>query len=71
MRDELLKTLPDGEAEAEWFLDSDGADLDTPVRFESGSQKQGEQVEVDYTGCAPADGRARSTSGRNPARRPP
>jgi N-methylhydantoinase B len=52
MREEL-ETLPDGEAEAEWFLDSDAADPDTPVRFRVHIKKEGEHVEVDYTGSAP------------------
>jgi N-methylhydantoinase B len=47
-----LEALPDGEAEAEWFLDSDGADLDTPVRFHVKVNKSGDHISVDYSGCA-------------------
>jgi N-methylhydantoinase B len=46
-----LETLPDGEAEAEWFLDSDGADLETPVRFHVALKKTGDRIEIDYTDC--------------------
>ena len=49
---EELRTLPDGEAEAEWWLDSDAADPDTPVTFQVRLRKQGEHIEVDYTGSA-------------------
>lgn len=52
MRDEL-RAMPDGEAEAEWYLDSDGADLDTPVKLHVRVDKRGEQVHIDYTGSAP------------------
>lgn len=48
-----LRAMPDGEAEAEWFLDSDAADLDTPVRLKARVRKVGERVEIDYTGSAP------------------
>jgi N-methylhydantoinase B len=48
-----LAGLPDGEVEAEWFLDSDGADLDKPVRFHVRLTKSGSNVEVDYTGSDP------------------
>ena len=46
-----LTALPDGEAQAEWFLDSDGADLETPVRFHVALKKVGDRIEVDYSGC--------------------
>ena len=46
-----LGGLPDGEAEAEWFLDSDGADLETPIRFHVRLEKAGDRVTVDYSGC--------------------
>lgn len=52
MREEL-RTLPDGEAEAEWWLDSDAADPDTPVLFRVRVEKKGEHIEIDYTGSAP------------------
>jgi len=45
-----LAAIPDGEAEAEWFLDSDGADLDTPIRFHVALKKAGDHVTVDYSG---------------------
>lgn len=48
-----LATLPDGSAEAEWFLDSDGVDLESPVRFHVAVEKSGERVRVDYSGCDP------------------
>jgi N-methylhydantoinase B len=48
-----LAELPDGEAEAEGFLDSDGADLETPVRFQVAVRKSGDRIEIDYTGCDP------------------
>ena len=49
---EELATLPDGEAEAEWFLDSDGADLATRrCASTSRSRRQGDHIEVDYSGC--------------------
>lgn len=48
-----MRDLPDGSASAEWFLDSDGADLDTPVRFQVEVRKQGDEIEIDYTGCDP------------------
>jgi N-methylhydantoinase B len=51
MREEL-QTLPDGEAEAEWWLDSDAADPDTPVTFRVRLRKHGEHIEIDYTGSA-------------------
>lgn len=46
-----LRALPDGRSEAEWFLDSDGADLDKPVRFHVSLDKRGDRVRVDYSGC--------------------
>jgi N-methylhydantoinase B len=48
-----LELLPDGESEAEGFLDSDGADLDRPVRFQVKVTKRGDSVTIDYTGCDP------------------
>jgi N-methylhydantoinase B len=48
-----LASLPDGSAEAEWFLDSDGADLSTPVRFHVSLEKTGDRIKVDYSGCDP------------------
>lgn len=48
-----LRRLPDGEAEAEWCLDSDPADPNTPVRLHVQVRKTGDAVEIDYTGSAP------------------
>lgn len=48
-----LEALPDGEEEAEWFLDSDGADLDTPVRFHVKVTKEADHIKVDATGSDP------------------
>jgi N-methylhydantoinase B len=50
---EELAGVPDGEVEAEWFLDSDSADLDKPVKFHVRVKKSGTDVEVDYTGSDP------------------
>jgi N-methylhydantoinase B len=48
-----LEGLPDGSSEAEWFLDSDGVDLDKPIRFHVSLQKRGDRVKVDYSGSDP------------------
>jgi N-methylhydantoinase B len=48
-----LSKLPDGDPEAEWFLDSDGADLETPVRFHVAVHKAGDRIRVDYSGSDP------------------
>lgn len=47
--DEIAK-LPDGEAEGEAFLDSDGADLEKRVRFHVKITKQGRSLTVDFSG---------------------
>ncbi|MBI2955611.1 MAG: hydantoinase B/oxoprolinase family protein [Chloroflexi bacterium] len=52
LRMELL-SLPDGEQEAEGFLDDDGVDLGHPVRFHVRIRKQGEEIEFDYSGSNP------------------
>jgi N-methylhydantoinase B len=48
-----LRAIPDGEAETEWFLDSDAADLETPVKLRARVSKRGDRIEIDYTGSAP------------------
>ncbi len=48
-----VERLPDGEAEAEWLLDSDGADLETPIRFHVSLKKTGDRIAIDYSGCDP------------------
>jgi N-methylhydantoinase B len=50
---EQLRTIPDGEAEAEWHLDSDAADPETPVKLRVRVTKRGDHIEFDYTGSAP------------------
>jgi N-methylhydantoinase B len=48
-----LAAWPDGDAEAEGFLDNDGAELDRPVRIAVRAQKRGERLTLDFSGCAP------------------
>ena len=48
-----LARWPDGEAEAEGFLDNDGADLDRPVRIAVTARKSGARLALDLSGCAP------------------
>jgi N-methylhydantoinase B len=48
-----LAAWPDGQAEAEGFLDNDGADLDRPVRIAVRAEKSGERLTLDLSGCAP------------------
>lgn len=48
-----LVSWPDGEAEAEGFLDNDGAELDKPVRIAVRARKSGDRVTLDLSGCAP------------------
>jgi N-methylhydantoinase B len=52
MREELA-SMPDGVAEAEWHLDSDAADPDTPVKLRVRVEKRGTHVDIDYSGSAP------------------
>ena len=48
-----LAGWPDGEAEAEGFLDDDGADKDRPVRIAVKASKTGDRLHLDFSGCAP------------------
>jgi N-methylhydantoinase B len=48
-----LAAWPDGEAEAEGFLDNDGAELDRPVRIAVRAHKTGDRLILDLGGCAP------------------
>ena len=48
-----LSAWPDGEAEAEGFLDNDGAELDRPVRIAVRARKAGDRLTLDLGGCAP------------------
>ena len=43
----------DGTAEAEGFLDHDGADLATPVRVHVRATKRGDTLVLDFSGCGP------------------
>jgi N-methylhydantoinase B len=52
VRAELL-AWPDGEAEAEGFLDHDGAVKDRPVRIHVRATKRGERLTLDFSGSAP------------------
>src|SRR6201999_124876 len=46
-----LETWPDGSAEAEGFLDHDGAVKDRPVRIHVRAVKQGSTLTLDFSGC--------------------
>lgn len=48
-----IAALPDGSAEAEGFLDHDGAQKDRPVRFRVVATKRGKQLTLDFTGSSP------------------
>jgi N-methylhydantoinase B len=48
-----LSRWPDGVAEAEGFLDDDGADKDRPVRIAVKATKTGDRLHLDFSGCAP------------------
>jgi N-methylhydantoinase B len=52
MGDELER-WPDGEAEGESFLDSDGVDLDRQVRIHVKVTKRGRSLTIDFSGTAP------------------
>jgi N-methylhydantoinase B len=52
MGDELER-WPDGEAEGESFLDSDGVNLDRQVRIHVKVTKRGRGLTIDFSGCAP------------------
>jgi N-methylhydantoinase B len=47
-----LRRLPDGEGEAEAFLDSDGIDYTKPVRLHVRVKVRDGRVSFDFTGCA-------------------
>ena len=44
---------PDGDSEAEGFLDHDGAQKDRPVRIHVRARKAGERLTLDFSGSAP------------------
>src|SRR3984957_10608065 len=44
-----IKTLPDGEASAEGFMDNDGVELDRPVRFACTVRVQNGDITFDFT----------------------
>jgi N-methylhydantoinase B len=48
-----LASWPDGESEAEGFLDHDGAVKDQPVRFHVRATKRGETLRLDFSGSSP------------------
>jgi N-methylhydantoinase B len=50
---ELLAAWPDGESEAEAFLDNDAVDLERPVRFHAKVTKRGRALTIDYSGSDP------------------
>jgi N-methylhydantoinase B len=45
-----LAEWPDGEAEAESWVDHDGVDLDTPLRLHVRVSKRGDELIIDYSG---------------------
>jgi N-methylhydantoinase B len=47
-----IASWPDGVGEGERFVDSDGIDLDKPVRLHVKIHKQGDHLLFDFTGCA-------------------
>src|SRR5258705_8746906 len=47
-----IASWPDGFGEGERFVDSDGIDLDKPVRLHVRIEKKGKQLFFDFTGCA-------------------
>jgi N-methylhydantoinase B len=50
---DAIAELPDGESEAEAFLDSDGVDLNRTVRFHARVTKRGRELNVDFSGSDP------------------
>ncbi len=48
-----ITAMPDGVAEAESFLDHDGADMNKPTRLHVVVEKRGERLRIDFTGSAP------------------
>jgi len=47
-----IASWPDGQAESERFVDSDGIDLDKPVRIHVRVEKHGDRLRFDFTGSA-------------------
>ncbi|HEY1371480.1 MAG TPA: hydantoinase B/oxoprolinase family protein, partial [Candidatus Binatia bacterium] len=47
-----IASWPDGEAESERFVDSDGIDLDKPVRIHVRVEKRGDRLRFNFTGSA-------------------
>src|SRR3989338_1460713 len=47
-----IASWPDGTGAGERFVDSDGIDLDKPVRIHVGIEKTGDRLLFDFTGCA-------------------
>jgi N-methylhydantoinase B len=47
-----IASWPDGVGEGERFVDSDGIDLDKPVRIHVRIEKNGKDLLFDFTGCA-------------------
>ena len=47
-----IASWPDGIGEGERFVDSDGIDLDKPVRIQVRIEKKGNSLVFDFTGCA-------------------
>ena len=47
-----IASWPDGEGTGERFVDSDGIDLDKPVRLHVRMEKKGDRLLFDFTGCA-------------------
>jgi N-methylhydantoinase B len=47
-----IASWPDGAGEGERFVDSDGIDLDKPVRLHVRIEKRGQDLLFDFTGCA-------------------
>src|SRR3989337_2912294 len=47
-----IASWPDGAGEGERFVDSDGSDLDVPVRLHVRMEKKGQDLLFDFTGCA-------------------
>jgi len=50
---EGLAAWPDGEAEAEAWLDNDGVDLDKPIRMAVRVEKRGDRITFDYSASDP------------------
>jgi N-methylhydantoinase B len=47
-----IASWPDGTGEGERFVDSDGIELDKPVRIRVRIEKEGDRLLFDFTGCA-------------------